>query len=98
MNIAKALNNLRPASDWSIRGEVITWLDKEQTEPTPAEIDAEVSRIEAEWTVQEYARDRAKSYPPVGDQLDMLMKDMKNGTTTHQEACEAVKDKYPKPE
>jgi len=26
-----------------------------------------------------------------------LMKDMKNGTTTHQEACEAVKDKYPKP-
>ena len=97
MNIAKALNNLRPASDWSIRGEVITWLDKEQTEPTPAEKDAEVSRIEAEWTVQEYARDRAKSYPPVGDQLDMLMKDMKNGTTTHQEACEAVKDKYPKP-
>jgi len=40
---------------------------------------------------------RMNEYPSVGDQLDMLMKDMKNGTTTHQEACEAVKDKYPKP-
>ena len=27
----------------------------------------------------------------------MLMKDMKNNTTTHREACEAVKAKFPKP-
>jgi hypothetical protein len=45
----------------------------------------------------QYQHDRETSYPSIGDQLDMLMKDMKNGTTTHQEACEAVKDKYPKP-
>ena len=68
-----------------------------QTPPTKAEIDAEVIRLQAEYDALEYARDRATSYPSVGDQLDMLMKDMKNGTTTHQEACEAVKDKYPKP-
>jgi len=55
------------------------------------------TELQAEYDAQEYARDRASSYPSVGDQLDMLMKDMKNGTTTHQEACEAVKDKYPKP-
>ena len=45
----------------------------------------------------QYQRDRAPAYPSVGDQLDMMMKDMKNGTTTHQEACEAVKAKFPKP-
>lgn len=46
----------------------------------------------------QYIQDRTMfGYPSVGDQLDMLMKDMKNGTTTHQEACEAVKKKYPKP-
>ena len=45
-----------------------------------------------------YGEKRRKAYPSVGDQLDMLMKDMKNGTTTHQTACEAVKTKFPKPE
>ncbi len=54
-------------------------------------------KLQDEYDALEYARDRAESYPSVGDQLDMLMKDMKNGTTTHQKACEAVKDKYPKP-
>ena len=62
-----------------------------------AEIDAKVAEMLAEYDAQKYARDRATSYPSVGDQLDMLIKDMKNGTTTHQEACEAVKTKYPKP-
>jgi hypothetical protein len=50
------------------------------------------------WEANEYSRNRKETYPSIGDQLDMLMKDMKNGTTTHQEACEAVKAKYPKPE
>ena len=76
--------------------DVVDYMDG-QTPPSEAEIDAEVKRLQDEYDAQEYARDRATSYPSVGDQLDMLMKDMKNGTTTHQEACEAVKDKYPKP-
>jgi hypothetical protein len=50
------------------------------------------------WEANEYSRNRKETYPSIGDQLDMMMKDMKNGTTTHQEACEAVKAKYPKPE
>ena len=68
-----------------------------QTPPTQEEIDAELIRMQAEYDAQEYARDRASAYDSVGDQLEMLMKDMKNGTTTHQTACEAVKAKYPKP-
>ena len=68
-----------------------------QTIPTEAEIDSKFSELTAEYDAQEYARNRAEAYDSVGNQLDMLMKDMKNGTTTHQEACEAVKAKYPKP-
>ena len=52
----------------------------------------------AEYDAQEYARNRASAYDSIGNQLDMLMKDMRDGTTTHQESCEAVKAKYPKPE
>ena len=50
-----------------------------------------------EYDAQEYARNRQTEYPSVGDQLDMLMKDMKNNTTTHRESCEAVKAQFPKP-
>jgi hypothetical protein len=60
-------------------------------------VEAEETKLQAEYDALEYARDRAPAYPSVGDQLDMLMKDMKDGTTTHQTACEAVKTKYPKP-
>ena len=69
---------------------------RNQTPPTEKEIDTELARLQAEHDAQEYARNRASSYPPIGDQLDMIYKDMKNGTTTHAEAVEAVKTKYPK--
>ena len=60
-------------------------------------VDVETAKLKAELDAQEYARNRQAEYPSVGDQLDMLMKDMKNGTKTHQTACEAVKKKYKKP-
>jgi uncharacterized protein with PhoU and TrkA domain len=43
-----------------------------------------------------WKRNRASAYPSVGDQLDMMMKDKRDGTTTHQTACEAVKTQFPK--
>jgi hypothetical protein len=62
-----------------------------------SKITTEVARLEAEFTANEYSRNRAEAYDSVGNQLDMMMKDMRDGTTTHQAACEAVKAKYPKP-
>ena len=76
-------------------GTRITYYDG-QTPPTEAEIDAEVKRLQTEYDSNQYQRDRASEYPPIGDQLDMIYKDMKNGTTTHAEAVEEVKTKYPK--
>ena len=59
-------------------------------------IATEVTRLQAEYDAQEYARNRASAYASVGDQLDMMMKDKRDGTTTHQTACEAVKTQFPK--
>ena len=47
-------------------------------------------------SANEYKSKREAEYPSTGDQLDMIYKDMKNNTTTHADAVEAVKTKYPK--
>ena len=67
-------------------------------EPEPTIADLDKIDVTAEIELVNVHNNRRKEYPSVGDQLDMLMKDMKNNTTTHQTACEAVKAKYPKPE
>ena len=70
--------------------------DDGQTPPSEAEIDAKLAEMQAEYDAQEYARNRATAYPSTGDQLDMMYKDTKNSTTTHADAVEAVKTKWPK--
>ena len=67
-----------------------------QTPPTEEAIQAEMIRMDAEWDAQEYARKRKTDYPSIGDQMDMIYKDNKNSTTTHADAVEAVKTKWPK--
>ena len=61
-----------------------------------SDYDIEVIRLEKAYSDNEYARNRASAYPSVGDQLDMMMKDKRDGTTTHQTACEGVKTQFPK--
>ena len=96
IRIEDALQSLRPRAEWALICGVLKWHDKKQTEPTQEEIDAEVIRLQAEYDAQEYARNRASAYPSIGDQLDMMYKDNKNSTTTHADAVEAVKTKWPK--
>ena len=59
-------------------------------------ISTEMERLMAENIALEYARKRRPDYPEIGDQMDMIYKDMKNGTSTHADAVEAVKAKWPK--
>ena len=67
---ADVLRSLKPGAEWSLRGDELEWLDAVQTEPTQAEIDAEVIRLQAEYDSQEYARNRQAEYPTWQDQLD----------------------------
>ena len=68
--------------------------------PTSTEwtaIKIEVARLQAEYDAKQYARDRSTAYPSMQEQLDMQYWDGVNGTTTWQDAIEAVKTGNPKP-
>ena len=100
MNIPEALQSLRPAANWALNGgtyEGLQWLDETQTQPTKAEVEAEVARLQAEYNIKEYQRQRAPEYPSIGDQLDAIWK---GGDAYDAMLAKvmAIKDKYPKPE
>ena len=100
-DITKALVSLRPGAEWMLDGDTyegLSWLDEVQTKPSKAEITTELERLQSEYDAKEYQRLRAAEYPSLVDQLDMQYHDALNGTTTWQDAVNAVKAKYPKPE
>ena len=70
-----ALLTLRPGAQWTTRGDVIEWLDSEQTQPTEEEINAEVSRLQAEHDAQEYARKRKAEYPSIEECVHAILDD-----------------------
>jgi len=59
-------------------------------------VDAEVTRLQAEYDSKQYQRDRALAYPSLTEQADMAYWDRQNGTTTLDDAITAVKSAYPK--
>jgi hypothetical protein len=95
-NKADALSSLVPAASWVLRnGTEIEWADGEQTQPSDAEIDAEIIRLQAEYDAQEYARNRKVEYDAL-NQFELISDDEANSTTTHKDAIAAIKTKYPK--
>ena len=52
--------------------------------------------LKSERDAKVYARNRIAEYPTTGEQMDMIYKDNLNSTTTHKDAVEAVKTKWPK--
>tara|TARA_Y100000590_G_C15679568_1_gene999309 strand:+ start:1614 stop:1952 length:339 start_codon:yes stop_codon:yes gene_type:complete len=71
-----------------------TYSDREM--PTKAEIEAEAQKLWDAAKAIQYQKDRRVEYPDLGEQLDMIYHDMKNSTTTHADAVEKVKKKWPK--
>ncbi len=72
---------------------IVQWHSAEITQPTEAEIDAEVIRLQAEYDSQEYARNRQAEYPTWQDQLDDIFH---NGIDSWKATLQVTKDKYPK--
>lgn len=101
ITIPDALQRLRPAAQWNLRGDSydgLEWLDETQTKPTEAEVLAEVARLESEWNATEYQRLRAAEYPPIANYLDGVVKGDQAQIDKYIADCLAVKAKYPKPE
>ena len=89
----EALLSLKPGAEWTMKNGVLTWHDTKQTEPTESEINAEIARLDTEYTNNKYQRDRKDSYPSIEDQLDEIYH---KGISGWMNTIKAVKDKYPK--
>ena len=97
MNLAQALFSLRPSAEWYCEGNTyagLEWRDKKQTQPTEAEIQAEITRLQTEYEANEYQRQRASAYPSIADQLDKIYHE---GIDAWKAQIAAVKQEYPKP-
>ena len=96
IDLMTAIQSLRPNAQLVTRGDVIEWMDDVQTQPTDAEITAEISRLQAEYDSQEYARARATEYSAL-NQFEMQFDDQQNNTTTWVDAINDIKARHPKP-
>jgi hypothetical protein len=95
--INEAIFNIRPTSSWSStpEGEITEWRDAWGTDkPTQAEIDAEVTRLKAEYKTQAYARSRKAEYPDWDVQLNKIYDDGIDKWKA--EMVDPIKAKYPK--
>ena len=95
IRISDALQSLRPKAEFAVRGDVIEWLDSEQTQPSKSEIDAEVIRLQAEYDAKEYQRKRKREYPTI-EELVVALYDTDDKADIETKRA-AVKAKYPKP-
>ena len=101
IDIMTAIQSLRPNAECVVRDNTtIEWLDTTQTQPTDSEIQAEITRLQAEYDSKQYQRDRATQYAPLADQLDMLWHAIDQGIDLKQSdfytGNKAVKDAHPK--
>ena len=98
MKPSQAIASLAPDGEFILHDEdysTIKWVIVPATIPTQAEIDEEVNRLEKEFDAQEYARNRKIEYDAL-NQFELMTDDAANGTTTHADAINAIKAKYPK--
>ena len=77
------------------KGAVLHWLNKDVSEPSQNDIDKELEKIKTKWDAQEYARNRKAEYDAL-NQFELISDDTNNGTTTHIDAINAIKAKWPK--
>tara|TARA_R100000951_G_C2494294_1_gene135435 strand:+ start:165 stop:476 length:312 start_codon:yes stop_codon:yes gene_type:complete len=99
ITLADAIDSLRPDAEWCINhaetGDVIVWVDTEQTQPTDSELQAEMARLQVIYDSQEYARKRKIEYEKL-NQFELQYDDQVNGTTTWKDAIAQIKTDFPK--
>jgi len=96
--ITEAILNLLPNAKFHISGNFtyddIEWQDS-RVKPSKADVDVEIIRIQVAYDSQAYARNRKVEYDAL-NQFELMTDDAANSTTTHADAIEAIKKKYPK--
>ena len=96
MDGGDALASLTPYGEYVFsNGQVTEWHSADITQPTQAEIDAEVIRLQAVYDSQEYARKRKEEYDQL-NQFEMQFDDKENSTTTWVDKINEIKGRHPK--
>ena len=72
----------------------LVWEDGNPNNITEKQITDKHAELMTEYNAQEYARNRAKEYPTVVDQLDLIYH---SGIDAWKAKIKETKDKYPKP-
>jgi len=80
---------------FTMAGDIVTPVDASEKVPSKENWDAKVVELKAEYSAQEYARNRSSSsgYPSIPDQLDEIYH---NGIDSWKAVIKVTKDKYPK--
>jgi hypothetical protein len=98
--IEDAIISLAPRTAFSLDNNGIVAWDMSEvktniTQPTDAEIATELTRLQAAYDAQAYARSRKAAYDLL-NQFEMQFDDAANGTTTWIDAINAIKQEFPK--
>ena len=100
VNRLDAINNLAPGSACRLEEDGKTFMYFRNraglAQPTVAEVDAEVIRLQTSYDAQEYARNRQAEYPDTGTQFNKIYDDGIDAWKA--DMVDPVKAKYPKPE
>jgi len=96
--IIEAIRSLDPSALWGVANDVlIDWVSPNGVpQPTVAELDTEIARLQDIYDANAYARSRKTAYDAL-NQLELISDDAINGTTTHADAILAIKAEFPKP-
>ena len=90
------------AAAYALVGGGIAMIEEElhyfdgQTPPSESAINTKLTELKAAYDARKYARDRKEDYDSL-NQFELMTDDAANSTTTHADAVEAVKAKFPKP-
>ena len=80
-----------------LRGVEMAESDWHIDAPYPTKDEIEAWKVEFDLALRQRQAVEARVYPDVKDQLDMLYKDMLNGTSVFKSTISGVKNKSPKP-
>ena len=73
IDTVKAIQSLTPTAEWTIVDDEITWISGDITQPTLDEINAEITRLQAEYDAQAYARKRKEEYPTIEECVHAIL-------------------------
>lgn len=86
--------NKETKCEYSLSGDSLgdlNWISTDIPKPTEEELIAAYNRY-----LNDYVRLRKLEYPPVEEQLDMLHKDMRDGTQKWVQLITSIKTRHPK--